>query len=258
MELNNILVYFIGTAGSGKSILTFAFQQWLNLQGYDAITVNLDPGVEYLSYSPELDIRDWLVLTDVMKEQNLGPNGAQIACADMLAFKISEVKDILEGYKTNYILIDTPGQLELFTFRKSSTFIIDQLGIDRSCMVFIFDPFIAMSASGFVSQMMLSATTQFRFPIPTINVLSKTDMLEEDELAGILKWSEDANLLENAVTDETPRINSQMNLQLFRVLEDMGLYKGLIPTSSVTGFGMADIYNEIQQVFAGGEDLETD
>jgi GTPase SAR1 family protein len=256
--MKNILVYFIGTAGSGKSILTYAFQQWMNAQGFDAVTVNLDPGAEYLAYSPDVDIRDWLVLSDIMKEQNLGPNGAQIACADMLAFKISEVQDILEGYKTDYILIDTPGQFELFTFRKSSTFIIDQLGAERSVMVFIFDPFIAKSASGFISQMMLSATTQFRFPIPTINVLSKTDMLEEEELTNIMKWSDDIHLLENVLDDEEQSVHTQMNVELFRVLEDMGLYKGLIPISSATALGMAEIYNEIQQVYAGGEDLETD
>ena len=256
--MKNILVYFIGTAGSGKTILTYAFQQWMNTQGFDAITVNLDPGVEYLSYSPDVDIRDWLVLTDIMKEQNLGPNGAQIACADMLAFKIAEVKDILEGFKTDYILIDTPGQLELFTFRKSSTYIVNQLGAERSVMVFMFDPFIAKSPSGFISQMMLSATTQFRFPIPTINVLSKTDMLEDQELANIMKWSEDIHLLENVMDDEEPSVHTQMNVEFFRVLEDMGLYKGLIPISSANAFGMEDIYNEIQQVYAGGEDLETD
>ncbi len=256
--MKNILVYFIGTAGSGKTILTYAFQQWMNSQGFDAVTVNLDPGAEYLPYSPDVDIRDWLVLTDIMKEQNLGPNGAQIACADMLAFKITEVKDILEGYKTDYILIDTPGQIELFTFRKSSTYLIDQLGAERSAMVFIFDPFIAKSPSGFISQMMLSATTQFRFPIPTINVLSKTDMLEEEELTNIMKWSKDIHLLENMLDDEEHSVHTQMNVALFRVLEDMGLYKGIIPISSATALGMEDIYNEIQQVYAGGEDLETD
>ena len=101
--MKNILVYFIGTAGSGKTILTYAFQQWMHTKGFDAITVNLDPGVEYLSYTPDIDIRDWLVLADVMKEQNLGPNGAQIACADMLALKILEVKDIIDKFKTDYV-----------------------------------------------------------------------------------------------------------------------------------------------------------
>jgi len=256
--MKNVLIYFVGTAGSGKSYLTTTFQQWVHSQGFDTITVNLDPGVEYLSYSPDVDIRDWLRLSDIMKEQNLGPNGAQIACADMLALKINEVRDILETYQTDYILIDTPGQLELFTFRKSSSFIINQLGPEKSAMIFLFDPFISKSPTGFVSQMLMSATTQFRFPIPTINVLSKIDMLEEDELVTVMSWSEDPFLLQNVIIDENPNVQTNMNIELFRVLEDIGLYKGLIPTSAESSEGMADLYNAIQQVHFGGEDLESD
>ena len=63
------LVYFIGTAGSGKSTLTHCFQQWMNNQGLDAITVNLDPGAENLPYVPDVDIKeliDALSLSDLI------------------------------------------------------------------------------------------------------------------------------------------------------------------------------------------------
>ena len=83
-------------------------------------------------------------------------------------------------------------------------------------------------------------------------------MIEEEELTTIMKWSEDPNLLENALIDESPSVQSQMNVELFRVFEDLELYKGLIPTSSATGIGIEDIYNNIQHIFAGGEDLEKD
>ena len=53
-----IFVYFIGTAGSGKSTLTYNFKQWMYLRGLDVITVNLDPGAENLPYEPDVDIRD--------------------------------------------------------------------------------------------------------------------------------------------------------------------------------------------------------
>ena len=99
-------IYFIGTAGSGKSTLTYAFQQWTERLGIDAISVNLDPGVDRLLYSPDIDIRDWIVLDEVMDEYGLGPNGAQIACADMLAIKIREIKEIIDKFDADYVLID--------------------------------------------------------------------------------------------------------------------------------------------------------
>src|SRR5437016_13553933 len=77
-------LYFLGTAGSGKSTMVYAFQLWMNSQGLDCVTVNLDPGAESLQYSPDLDVRDYVNLSEIMEEQDLGPNGAQVAAADMI------------------------------------------------------------------------------------------------------------------------------------------------------------------------------
>src|SRR5512137_2093268 len=110
-------LYFIGTAGSGKSTMVYAFQLWMNSQGLDCVTVNLDAGAESLSYAPDVDVKDWIDLGRIVEEQGLGPNGAQIAAADLLALNAKEISDVLETFETNYFLIDTPGQIELFTFR---------------------------------------------------------------------------------------------------------------------------------------------
>ena len=39
--MNN--VYFVGTAGSGKSTMVGAFRKWLDDNEIDSCTVNLDP-----------------------------------------------------------------------------------------------------------------------------------------------------------------------------------------------------------------------
>ncbi|MCJ7696924.1 MAG: ATP/GTP-binding protein, partial [Thermoplasmata archaeon] len=117
-----IFVYFIGTAGSGKSTLTASMQQWCKERGLDAIIVNLDPGAENLPYEPDVDIRDWISLREVMDTNKLGPNGAQIACADMIALNTTDVKESINSFKADYILVDTPGQLELFVFREAGKY----------------------------------------------------------------------------------------------------------------------------------------
>ena len=66
-----LYVYFIGTAGSGKSTLAANFKEWFKLKGLDAIIVNLDPGAENLPYEPDVDIRDWISLEEVICEQNI-------------------------------------------------------------------------------------------------------------------------------------------------------------------------------------------
>lgn len=251
-----LFVYFIGTAGSGKSSLTATFQKWMQKGNYEAITVNLDPGVENLNYTPDIDIREWITLAEIMQEYNLGPNAAQIACADLLAFKIKEVKEVIDEFEADYVLIDTPGQMELFTFRQSSKYIIETLGKDNSLIVFLFDPFLAKTPSGFISQIMLCATTQFRFTLPITNALTKIDLLKEEELERIVNWVNNSYELYAELVKEEKGMQTQLSIELFKVLEDIGVYKSLIQTSAETFFGMEDLYNHIQQIFAGGEDLE--
>jgi GTPase SAR1 family protein len=256
--MKNINIFFTGTAGSGKSTLTHAFQNWMNNAGLDVITINLDPGVDNLSYSPDIDIREWISLTEIMREHKLGPNGAQIAAADLVVFNIDRISDLINEFKTNYVLFDTPGQTELFTFRHSSTRIIEKLGTDRSALIFLIDPFIAQTPTGFVSEMLLAATVQFRFSIPLYNVLSKSDMIEQENVDKIIEWSNDIYKVEEALLADSKSLTSHLNLGLLRALQDMDIYHELTPTSAKTQVGIPDLYNFIQQVFMGGEDLTPD
>ena len=205
-------IYFVGTAGSGKSSLVYAFKEWMTLQGLDCITVNLDPGAEDIPYDIDVDIRDWVRVDEVMEEYQLGPNGAQIVCADLMAMNAKELVEAIDGFKTNYVLIDTPGQIELFAFRRSSEAIIDALGKDDSFIVFLSDPHLSKSPSGFVSSLMLCATVHFRFDIPFLNVLSKADMLKEEEFDQIVQWSQDPDALNNALTNEKIDSRTMLNI----------------------------------------------
>ncbi len=249
-------LYFIGTAGCGKSTLTNAYLLWLQNQGYDGITVNLDPGADTLLYTPDVDVQDWINLTDVMRECGLGPNGAQIAAADMLALNIKEIAQVVAGHDTDFVLLDTPGQVELFTFRKSSKIVIDELSGDLALLVYLYDPSLAKSANGFVSTLMLSASVHFRLPFPMLPVLAKADMLTEVDREKVEAWSRDYYALFNALLDESAESQTQINAEFLQALEAVGASKAVMPVSADTGEGLEDIYNAAQQVFEGGEDVE--
>jgi len=253
-----IFIYFIGTAGSGKSTLTYNFKQWINLRGLDAITVNLDPGAENLPYEPDVDIRDWISLKQVMESYGLGPNGAQIACADMLALNTDDVKKSIESFKTDYILMDTPGQIELFVFREAGKYIIKFLNPARSIIAYILDPALAKTASGFVSQLLLSLSTNFRLGQYQINILSKVDMLSDNELQQVEKWSHDSDELRTALLNEKASIYREMSEGLFRLINGFGNQGKIFPTGKEDFFGIEDLYTQIQLHFEGGEDLMSD
>ena len=250
------VVFVTGTAGAGKTSFVRAFSEWMRSSGYDAGIVNLDPGLEGEELEPDVDIRDWVRLADLQDEYGLGPNGAQVAAADMIALKVFEVKQAMVELHGDYVLIDTPGQIELFAFREASKAIVEALGGDRALLAFLYDPGLARNAPGFVSLLMLSATVEFRFRLPMVNVLAKADVLGPEPLGEILGWSEEPGRLYDAVQAGVPTPDVQLSTELFRAIEAMGPLAGLVPVSAKERTGLDGFYRECQRVFAGGEDLE--
>ena len=253
-----IYIYFIGTAGSGKSTLTHNFKEWMHLRSLDPITVNLDPGAENLPYDPDVDIRDWISLKDIMESYGLGPNGAQIACADMLALNTADIKKSIDSFKADYVLMDTPGQLELFVFREAGKYIVQFLNPERSIIAYLLDHALAKSASGFVSQLLLSLNTNFRLAQSQVNILSKADMLTDEELEQVLRWSQNPEEIGDAILNEKASIYREMSEGILRLIEGFGRENKLYPTGKEDYFGIEDLYTLIQLQFEGGEDLMKD
>lgn len=253
-----IFLYMIGTAGSGKSTLSHTFKEWTEVEGLDAILVNLDPGAENLPYTPDVDIRDWISLKEVMETHGLGPNGAQIACADMLALNTDDVKESIRSFKSDFVVVDTPGQLELFVFRESGRFIIETLQPNRSVIAYLIDHVLAKNPSAFVSHLLLSLSTHFRMGVPQLNILSKADMLTDEELEQVVEWSKNTDLLEQALMQQQPSLYTQINENILRLLFDFPIFESIIPVSEKEFLGVEDLYAMVQFLFEGGEDVRPD
>jgi hypothetical protein len=251
-----VTIYITGTAGVGKTAITHAFQSWMLESGYGVTTVNLDPGMEDPAFDPDVDIREWVNLKDIMQESKLGPNGAQIAAADMVALKLEEIKSAIDQFNAEYVVVDTPGQVELFAFRESSRAIVEELSGDRSMIAFLFDPMLTRHPHGCVSLFMLASTVQFRFRLPMMNILAKDDLLTEEERTRIHDWMEEPDSLYEALSSDQMDREGVISREMFRALVDIGPLWSLVFTSSQEGHGMEDIYAAVQQEFAGGEDLD--
>jgi hypothetical protein len=254
----SIFLYLVGTAGSGKSTLTGRFKEWFELRGLDAITVNLDPGAERLSYTPDVDIRNWISLKEVMDEYGLGPNGAQVVCADMIALNTKRLQEEIETFRTDYVLLDTPGQIELFVFREAGRHLISFLNPKRNMVAYLIDPALTKTPSGFVSQLLLSITTRFRLNAPMVNILSKRDLIEEEVMRNIEEWSSIDDRLYETLLNEDPSLSRELSEQIFSLLRHFGEGISLIPISSSNFTGMEDLYTSIQMYFKGGEDTLSD
>jgi len=86
-------VFLVGTAGSGKSLLTASLEKWLVGSDLSVTVVNLDPGVEDPPYTSDVDIREHVDYGEVMNSFGLGPNGALVASLDMAVGLVGDLRD---------------------------------------------------------------------------------------------------------------------------------------------------------------------
>lgn len=247
--------FFVGTAGSGKSTLTKAYSDWLTQNNFNVVLVNLDPGVRRLPYPPDVDIRDYINLEEVMDKYDLGPNGGLIASIDMMANYVDNFKEEIEELKPTYVLVDTPGQLELFAFRSSGPLVTTAIGSEESCLVFLMDPLLSRSPSGFVSVLLLGISVQYRFNLPQINVLSKADTLKEEEIDKIIEWTNEPQKLLYAIDQETSGVRREISINLGEVITSCGLFNEILPISSMTLEGLDNLYAVIERIYTDREGL---
>src|SRR5690606_37036396 len=112
-------------------------------------------------------------------EYNLGPNGSLILANDLISTKIEEIQNQVQELNPDYVIIDTPGQIELFVFRSSGPYFISNFYSDTKVTLFTMDGTLAISPISFVSLLFLSQSIKLRLGIPQINVLTKRDKIIE-------------------------------------------------------------------------------
>ena len=248
-------VFVSGTAGSGKSLLSSKLQDYYSKNGAFAAILNLDPGVESMPYTCDVDVRDHVDYVSIMQQYELGPNGAMVMANDLIASKIDEIQEQVDQVNPDYLIVDSPGQIELFAYRSSGRFIVDNISSDEKTNVFLFDGSLITSPVNFVSIALLATSIRLRLNLPTINVLTKTDLLG-DKLQEILQWSADLKTLENAVNKETDGDTYSLTTNILRGL-DMGEFaQGLIPISNVSGEGFLDLEGAMSRILNLGEEVE--
>jgi len=246
-------VFIVGTAGSGKSLLTHVLKDYLMEKEWHVATVNLDPGAESLPYDPDVDVRTHIDLRRLMESYQLGPNGALVLAADMMASRFQEIQSEIEECRADYVLFDTPGQMELFAYRPSGPFIVRQSGAQCSVVVFLYDAWLANDPSNFISLCLLSSSVRLRFGTPFIPVLSKVDLAPE-EATKVQAWSRRPAALEEELANTLRGEEYLLYSKLVRSLVAGGFVSGLVPVSSATKEGLLDLSAHISNIFKGGEE----
>ena len=151
-------IFLTGTAGAGKTLLATKISEYYTKNGVFPAILNLDPGVESLPYSPDIDVRDFVDISSIMNQYDLGPNGSMIMASDLIASKIDLIEEQVNTVNPDYLIIDTPGQIELFAYRQSGQFFIKNITADEKINLFLYDGPMVTTPLNFVSIALLATS----------------------------------------------------------------------------------------------------
>ena len=226
----------MGPAGSGKSTYCNSLQEHCATKvagGAPSSTLvlvaNLDPAAEHFEYEPIFDIRDLVSVSEVMEELGLGPNGALLYCMEYLLENLDWLQENLEQLADDdYLLLDCPGQLELYTHVPVQKRILDAIagwGYQGNMVsVFCIDAAFCIDASKFLSGCLLSLSAMISLELPHVNILTKCDLLSDTEVDRILEYGSasyvwDLDQERNSLLPENLDDTDSTEIQRLRQLE---------------------------------------
>ena len=128
--------------------------------------INLDPAVLEYPYAAQIDIKDTISHSGIMEQYGLGPNGAIVTALNLyttrLADVISLVERRLEKKEISIVLLDTPGQIECFTWSASGQNIAESVGSTMpTCILFVVDSSRCVSSPRTFMSNMLQENQEF-------------------------------------------------------------------------------------------------
>lgn len=238
--------------------------------------VNLDPATLSLPYEVSIDIRDTVDYKQVMQQHRLGPNGAIMTSLNLFSTKMDQVMRILErraypedndgdhdadgddndkdtNKGVDYILVDTPGQIEAFTWSASGTIIGESLASAfPTVLVFVVDtPRCASSPNTFMSNMLYACSMLYRTRLPLVVCFNKTDVVSHEFC---LEWMRDHEAWDEALDQVADGFYGSLTRSLGLVLDEF--YSGFANAcgvSSVTGQGLDEFWETVEK--AGRQDF---
>jgi GPN-loop GTPase len=246
-------IFVTGTAGAGKSLLASRLLQWYLDNSSFPVSLNLDPGAESLPYEPDVDVRDYVDIKALMENYSLGPNGSLVIASDLISTHLEEIQNEVNQLNPDYVIIDTPGQIELFAFRASGPYFVGNFQADDKVTIFVFDGTLVSSATNYVSVSLLASSVWLRLRTSQISVLSKSDLIL-DKLPEILGWAASSKKLEDSLNQEKEAEYSLLSKEVLRALSKGGFLQDLIAVSSLTMSGMINLIATISRIVSQGED----
>jgi len=189
-----------------------------------------------------------------MKQYNLGPNGAILTALNLFTTKFDQVLDLVEkrAESVDYVIIDTPGQIEIFTWSASGAIITDAVASALPTVIaYVVDTPRTVAPATFMSNMLYACSILYKTKLPFIVVFNKIDV---EPHAFALEWMRDFETFQEALashqstTDDEGAptyMNSLMN-SMSLVLDEFYKHLKSVGVSSMTGEGVAEFFEAVE------------
>ncbi|XP_072624053.1 GPN-loop GTPase 1-like isoform X2 [Vulpes vulpes] len=171
-----VCLLVLGMAGSGKTTFVQRLTGHLHSRGSPPYVINLDPAVHEVPFPANIDIRDTVKYKEVMKQYGLGPNGGIVASLNLFATRFDQVMKFIEKAQnmSKYVLLDTPGQIEVFTWSASGTIITEALASSfPTVVIYVMDTSRSTNPVTFMSNMLYACSILYKTKLPFIVVMNK-------------------------------------------------------------------------------------
>ena len=166
----------------------------------------MDPAAENFKYQASFDIQDLVTVVDVMQKYKLGPNGALIECMEYLMSHEDWLEEQLGDYDDDYLLVDLPGQTEIFThmdiMRRFAHILQDKLGY-KVCALYLIDSHFITDAGKYISGCLSALSSMIQLEVPFLTILTKCDLLHGEK--GLdMYLNVDTDTLRYQLNNQTP------------------------------------------------------
>lgn len=239
---------FIGMAGSGKTSLVQRLATHLREAGKPPYIVNLDPATQHLPYEANIDIRDTVNYKAVMKEYGLGPNGAILTSANLFATRFDKVVTIcnMRAHEHEHFFVDTPGQIEIFTWSASGMIVTEMLASDFcTTILFVLDTPQCQNPQFLTSNLLQAVSVLYRSRLSVVLVFNKIDVASHNPLT---EWLSDMNLFQNEL-DTGKSYAATLSQSLNMILKEFYDHLKIVGVSAAKGNGIQELVDILQNSY---------